>query len=327
MLFIAFAIVVVSILLVIVIKDIKNSHARQKSFSKSEKTSTGNQISLQKQQATTTKPITSSTSLPVSNVANQQAATVVSRSSSTNSGSGQSASKSFEYPAHTSSMSIKNSAEPSNVVKAVLLTSSGKGGGACVAAYDLSSNKFVRFVSDAKTAAEISFNELHGINIFDIVQVENLMSCPIGPQSENILIRRYGIKRIGKYDGDIESIRAQITYPDACSLADTTACRLLSVQDFNHSLEIINVQNLELVKTQKYNGSYTTRANFYHKGRYYTDFRVTDFNYDLRKKDYSRQTFSSADLILSIPKSPFIISNGENLGYYKFVAAIFPLSD
>lgn len=54
----------------------------------------------------------------------------------------------FESPFHETSNSPSR-----QTVRAVILTMSGKGGGACVAAYDLSEKRFVRFVSDSKITA------------------------------------------------------------------------------------------------------------------------------------------------------------------------------
>lgn len=212
-------------------------------------------------------------------------------------------------------------------VSAVLLTKSGKGGGACVAAFDLDNQKMLRFVSNPKTAAEIPFSSLRGINALDIVKAEKICACPVKPQSENILVDCSSIKKIGLYDGDIENIREQMTYPDSYFFTRSGNNRIFSVTEFNHSLEIICVNNLRVYKIKKYDGCFTTRADFIYMNRHYRDFRVTDFNFDLRKSADSEKNFPYADLVLSIPMSPFVSDNGDNKGYYIFVAAIFPMNN
>lgn len=208
------------------------------------------------------------------------------------------------------------------VVRAVLLTSSGKNGAACVAGYDLRTKRFVRFVSDPVTAAGLPFEEIRGLAAFDIVEAEALQKCPIRPQTENIHIKPFGLQRIGRFSGTIEDIRKEIRYQDRNSLAGRETNRLYRVDGYQHSLEIISVRDLVLKKTVKSDGGITTRAAFAYRGKSFTDYRVTDFSYDLREGKESEIRIPYADLVLSIPKEAYI-KDGHNLGYFKFVAAIF----
>ena len=210
-----------------------------------------------------------------------------------------------------------------DVLRIVLLTDSGKFGGACVSGYNPQTKKLVRFVSDAATGKEIAFSELRGIFPMDIVAAERVQDCPLGPQSENILIKPRSLRRVGRYDGTIEDIRQNLQYADSHMLSDTTSNRLSDITGINHSLEIISVQDLVLREAIRYDGGKTTRADFRYKGKYYSDYRVTDFNYDLRKREDKIIRIPSADLILSIPAKAYIV-NGESKGFYKFIAAIYP---
>ena len=210
-----------------------------------------------------------------------------------------------------------------DVLRIVLLTDSGKFGGACVSGYNPQTKKLVRFVSDAATGKEIAFSELRGISPMDIVAAERVQDCPLGPQSENILIKPRSIRRVGRYDGTIEDIRKNLQYADSHMLSDTTSNRLSDITGINHSLEIISVQDLVLREAIRYDGGKTTRADFRYKGKYYSDYRVTDFYYDLRKREDKIIRIPSADLILSIPAKAYIV-NGESKGFYKFIAAIYP---
>ena len=213
---------------------------------------------------------------------------------------------------------------PMEVIRAVLLTSSGKNGAACVAAYDLNSKQFVRFVSDASTAAAIPFEEIRGLSAFDIVEVDALQKCPVGPQTENVYVKPFGFHRVGNYSGTIEDIRKEIRYPDRRSLAFWEKNRIFNVSGYQHSLEIISVRDLVLKKTAKSSGGLTTRADFIYRDKLHKDYRVTDFDYDLREREEGEIRIPYADLVLSIPKEEYI-KEGYSLGYFKFVAAIFPI--
>ena len=209
---------------------------------------------------------------------------------------------------------------PSNNIQAIIIACSRKNGGCCVAAYDTSNNRFVRFVSNAEKGGEISQAEMQGISLLDIVEAKNVKSCPKDPQTENVLVRPLGIKRVRKYNGSIEDIRQQINCPDNASILSTIDPKLNSVQDFHHSLEIARVRNLKLTKTEYYK----IRASFSYNGRRYIDFRVTDPIYENLVRECQEMTIPFADIVLSIPLIPYV-NRGINWGYYKFVAAIYPL--
>ena len=209
---------------------------------------------------------------------------------------------------------------PSNNIQAIIIACSKKDGGFCVAAYNPISKKIIRFVSDDENAGAIEKREMQGISLLDIVEAKNIKSCPRGPQAENVLVGLNVIKRIRKYNGNIEDIRQQIQFSDNISILDSAAPKLNSVQDFHHSLEIVKVRKLKLIITE-YN---KTRASFSYNGRQYTDFRVTDPIYEKMVKECREIIIPSADIVLSIPLIPYE-KNGKNWGYYKFVAAIYPL--
>ena len=210
------------------------------------------------------------------------------------------------------------------VVRAVILTKSGKNRGACVAAYDLDSCRFVRFVRDAVTGSEIPFHEIRDISVFDVVEADVECKCPVGPQTENLLVNQYGIRRIIRYSGTIEDLRRNIKYADNKSFMNTIDNRLFDVTQYHHSLEIISVSDLVLRKFVKYDQSITTRASFTFNGNVHLNYRVTDFQYDMRKFERDTLNIPYADLVVSIPVKDYIV-NGVRKGYFKFVAAIFPI--
>ena len=221
--------------------------------------------------------------------------------------------------------------EKNNTLGAVIIACSRKNNGCCVAAYDPISKKIVRFVS-TEEGGEISREEMESINLLDTVKAETIMSCPIDPQTENILVERYGINRTVKFNGSIENkienIRQQIHYPDNVSILDTAAPKLNSVEEFHHSLEIVKVHDLKLNKKwimYRKKPKCQIRAKFVYNDREYDDFRVTDLIYEerLKKMNSHQMAIPSADIVLSIPAFPY---EGDGM-YYKFVAAIYKLSN
>ena len=212
------------------------------------------------------------------------------------------------------------SSVPLNNIQAIIIACSKKDGGFCVAAYNPINKKIIRFVSVDENAGAIEKREMQGISLLDIVEAKNIKSCPIDPQTENVLVGSNGIKHIRRYNGSIEDIRQQIQLSDNVSILDSATPKLNSVQDFHHSLEVVKVKKLKLIITE-YN---KTRASFSYNGRQYTDFRVTDPIYEKMVKECREIIIPSADIVLSIPLIPYE-KNGKNWGYYKFVAAIYPL--
>jgi len=211
-------------------------------------------------------------------------------------------------------------------MEVILLTRSGKNGGACVAGIDTETRRFVRFVRDPGTAKEIPFSDIKGLKALDLVTVSVKQRCPIGPQSENVLVPRYAFRKTGSYSGSISELCSSISYPNNLSLLDTTENRLERVDHFQHSLELVLVRDLVLKKHVKYDNSITTRAFFTKGNRKYANYRVTDLQYDLRKGQGETLRIPCAALVLSIPIKTYSI-NGTDMGYYKFIASIFPLEE
>lgn len=209
-------------------------------------------------------------------------------------------------------------------VNAVIITKSAKNQGFCVTAYDLKLHHIIRFVREAGTGAEIPFGEMRNISVLDLVEVKITEDCPLGPQTENKLVDRCDINRVIKYFGTIEEIRKNVIYPDSNFFMDDSANRLSSVAKYKHSLEIITVTDLVLVKYQKYDKSITTRAHFTYKGNKFFNFRVTDYDFDMRKFEGSTIKIPYADLVVSIPYKNYFYE-GKPMGYYKFIAAIYPI--
>ena len=98
-------------------------------------------------------------------------------------------------------------------MRVILLTKSGKFGGACVAGFAPETGRLVRFVSEAESGKEIPFPQLQGIEPLDVVEVKTLKECPLGPQSENVLVPPFAFQKVGTYEGSLEDLQRQIRLP------------------------------------------------------------------------------------------------------------------
>ena len=195
--------------------------------------------------------------------------------------------------------------------------------GLCTTAYDLQSGTILRFVSDPSGTPIV--NPYNGrYDCLDIVDVNILKSCPIGPQTENVLVDQRSFKQLGKYNGNLCELLKNIQKTQSKGplfLDDSVLNKLISVDNYNHSLEIKRVSNLTL--TQSAWGS--TSAAFQAKSSRGTMLKhmyyyVTDRRYELGDKAESQWVSNDAFIVVSIPHSPH--TDGF---YYKFIAAVYPL--
>ena len=98
-------------------------------------------------------------------------------------------------------------------MKAVILTKSRMNShgvsGVCTTAYDLESERILRFVSNQE-GAPIGNPHNSRYECLDVVDVNILKDCPIGPQTENVLVDQTSFKKIGKYTGDLSELFDEI---------------------------------------------------------------------------------------------------------------------
>lgn len=218
-------------------------------------------------------------------------------------------------------------------MEAVILTKSdmkkrttGKKG-SCVTAYNFRENRFVRFVSDMEGSPIPDFVS-NQFSLLDVVSVRVLCPCPLNPQTENLLVDINSFSVCGKYQPGIEAIYHLIPPPLCPRLMDTPGHKLDSVDNYRHSLELLRVSNLCVTQ----NRSGKEKAEFYFGSDYCESFSMTDPRFYLRvvsgqrSRHITRRKIGNAYVALSIPTEPYI-KRGKNYGYFKFIAAIYPVHE
>ena len=218
-------------------------------------------------------------------------------------------------------------------MEAVILTKSdmkkektGKKG-QCVTAYDLRENRFVRFVSDTEGSPIPDFIA-NQFSLLDVVSVRVVRPCPLNPQTENLLVNMSSFSVVGTYQPGIEAIYHMIPPPLRPRLMDTPDHTLDSVDNYRHSLELLRVSNLRIAR----NRFGKDKAEFYFGSDYCDSFSMTDPRFYLnvvsnrQQKQITCLEIGNAYIALSIPTEPYI-KDGKNYGYYKFVAAIYPVHE
>jgi hypothetical protein len=87
------------------------------------------------------------------------------------------------------------------------------------------------------------------------------------------------------------------------------------IENLDHSLEMINVNELQFDTSMKGDGRHHYKVNLYYNGHEY-NLALTDPKY--RNENYDKITIPCATIIVSIPAVPY----GENDLHFKFVAKI-----
>ena len=206
-------------------------------------------------------------------------------------------------------------------MKAVILTASTMkkelGGkifsGKCVTAFDLDKDRIIRLVRNSLGAPiESPFCDLfEPLDCFDLTEIE---SCPLLCQTENVLTNYHFAHNhyLGKYGGTIQDLYERfqkIGFFDSSFMLDGSN-KVLDISPFQHSLELIHVSGLTI------DGK---KCSFLHMGKNFENFSITDPKFVLLGKAGPKKV-DKAILAVSIPTDNF-----KGMGYYKFVASVFPL--
>ncbi|MCR5137390.1 MAG: hypothetical protein K6C12_09865 [Oscillospiraceae bacterium] len=183
--------------------------------------------------------------------------------------------------------------------------------GKCVTALDLDNNRVLRLVQNRRGApVENPYCDLfEPLDCFDITVTE---SCPLLCQTENVLANyQFAHENYqGKYEGDIQDLYErfqQIYYGDSSFMLDGSY-KLMDITPFKHSLELIRVSGLTIEGK---------KCSFLHKDKQFRLVSITDPRFVQPEK--SVKTIGDAILAVSIPAD-----NYKEMGYYKFVASVFP---
>lgn len=209
-------------------------------------------------------------------------------------------------------------------MKAVIITKSAMKAhgvsGVCTTAYDLDNNKLVRFVSN-REGAPIPDPYQKAYDCLDVVSVEVLEACPHSPQTENLLVNVNSFESLGKYGPGIADIynRTKYMFLNEPLFMKNISGKLDDVSKYNHSIEIVKSNGLYLsLEGDKTKAHFTDHA----KVRY----SVTDPRYVLDESKGNQMFIGNAYIVFSIPykkwDSPI---DAKYSGYYKFVAAIYPV--
>lgn len=200
------------------------------------------------------------------------------------------------------------------LTKSVMKKSSTGKSGSCVTAYELDGNRFVRFVSDEKGSpipSEIS----DSFKCLDIVSVDVRSPYPIRPQMENLLVDPDSFCIIGTYHPGIETIFHMASPPDFPRYMDDYSYKLDSVENYNHSLELVRISKLLVFRDSRNK----VKAHFQFNSRWRKYFSVTDPE-AIRRTYAGKWDIGDAYVVVSIPTEP-----DDKAGkYFKFIAAIYP---
>lgn len=213
-------------------------------------------------------------------------------------------------------------------MEALILTKSAmkKNGnkGACVTAHDLTNNRFVRFVADAN-GSPIPYHVSNQFDLFDYVSVRVIAPCPMEPQTENWLVdvNTFQVERKYLPAETIDRVYRMVQTPSAPRFMDKQGNKLRFVNAYNHSLELIRVSELRIVRVERNDsGKVTGKAEFQYHSSLCDSFSVTDPKFDIRKRNQSDWEIGEAYIMVSIPTEPY-----DNGYYYKFIAAIYPVHE
>lgn len=209
-------------------------------------------------------------------------------------------------------------------MQAVVLTLSGKHKGICLAVYCPEKNRLFRLVSNSD-GGELPLSLKDDLNLLDVIEFKPVDFPENGPQADNILIdMNIGVRRLGKYNGNIQDIYDSINNGRVNNgeIFGNNSYTLDKADLFRHSLEIAKVSDLKIIKQTNGNRE-TGKAEFMCENVQHELYSITDFDYDIRKKNLDVWTIGNAFIVVSIPSKPYINKDGDNLGYYKFVSAIY----
>lgn len=198
-----------------------------------------------------------------------------------------------------------------------ILTKSIKDHDYCVAGIDITTGKWIRLVTSKDGGAfpkemldDKNFKELN------VLEVEVKEHVPYHVQIENWLIDANSeIKKIGNLSKLQVFNLHPIEKPKMIFGTMRNELEKAEIKKLNHSLEIINVKELQLDTSLKGDGKHHYKVKFQYNGYTY-NLSLTDPKY--RNEDFDQIRIPSATIIVSIPAVPY----GENDLYYKFVAKI-----
>lgn len=207
-------------------------------------------------------------------------------------------------------------------VQMILMTKSYKDGGYCATGIDVSTGDWIRLVSNEQ-GEPIKYAVLDRDqckNCLDVLEVELLEHVPVSCQTENYLIdSNKVIKKVGSVT--LNKLLTEEYLSSEPYIFGNTSRYLFDykLNLFNHSLQFVIVQDLNVFAFVDDNDKIKNRCSFNYKGNAYNDISLTDPDY--RHGGEYNIIYNSAAIIVSIPNKPY-----KNGLAYKFVAKVFPLN-
>ncbi len=198
-----------------------------------------------------------------------------------------------------------------------ILTKSLKDRDYCVAGIDITTGKWIRLVTskDGGAFPKEMLDDKH-FKELNVLEVEVKDHVPYHVQTENWLFDENAeIKEIGSLSKQQVFNLRPIEKPDMIFDSQKNELEHSDIKKLNHSLEMVNVKDLQLDTSMKGDGRHHYKVKFQYNGHEY-NLALTDPKY--RNEDFDQIRIPSATIIVSIPAVPY----GENDLYYKFVAKI-----
>ena len=195
-------------------------------------------------------------------------------------------------------------------MKFIVLTKSAKkmnngNFGNCIAGFN-EQGEWVRLVSDMD-GDSLSDSACKTFDCLDIINID-ATPCPIKYQPENMKLEQL-IGKIGKCTIEDVVVEYGVDSDSFCFVNDNYVLSEKERQSVNNSLLLIKVQNLKI-----YTDGKRIKVQFTYNKRKYTNISITD-NRHKKPAEYDE-----AYVVVSLPSE-----TGGYAGYYKFVAAVYPI--
>ncbi|MCL1820947.1 MAG: hypothetical protein FWG36_09885 [Oscillospiraceae bacterium] len=178
--------------------------------------------------------------------------------------------------------------------------------GKCVAGLNADGD-WIRLVSN-ESGDSLADKDCRHFECLDVIDVD-ATEAPLEYQPENMILEHLN-RKIGQLP--IERIIEKFGTSDDkyCFINSNHLLSEREMKRTDNSLKLFDVKNLHIYKND--NNSY--KADFEYKGIHYNNFSMTA---PCHFKEY---TYDNAYIVVSIPPR-----DGGYSGYYKFVAAIYPI--
>lgn len=198
-----------------------------------------------------------------------------------------------------------------------ILTKSLKDRDYCVAGVDVATGRWIRLVTskDGGAFPKEKLDDAH-FKELDVLEVQLKKHAPYRVQTENWLIEENAeIKKVGAFSKRHVFNLHAIDTPKMIFNSDKNELDDCEIKMLNHSLEMINVKDLQFDTSLKGDGRHHYKVKFLYNGYTY-NLALTDPKY--RNEDIDKVSIPNATIVVSIPPIPY----GEKELYYKFVAKI-----